>query len=195
MRVLNCLLVGIGLLGVVAAASAADEKPLLTYEVTPFIGYRLSGDFDIANTNPKQRANLDDHGSFGAAFDVRRDEVSQYELVYSRQEGQLEKNSPLAPLDVDVEYLHIGGTLGLTRFTIQSGSDDTRFSFSLGAGFRVSVTPRFNIRLEARGFLTLVDTDSAIFCASGSFGGVCSIRARGSTFTQFELMAGAAFAF
>jgi hypothetical protein len=59
----------------------------------------------------------------------------------------------------------------------------------------VPVTDRFNFRLEARGFVTLVDTDSAIFCASGSFGGVCSIRARGSTFTQFELLAGAAFAF
>jgi opacity protein-like surface antigen len=210
MRVLKFFFAAVGLLGTVAAA-AADPQPLPTYEVTPFIGYRLSGDFDIANTTPKQRANLDDHGSFGVAFDVRRDDVSQYELVYSRQEGQLEQNSPLAPLDVDVEYLHVGGTLdvndelairpyvigtlGLTRFTIQSGSDDTRFSFSLGAGFRVPVTPRFNIRLEARGFLTLVDTDSAIFCASGSFGGVCSIRARGSTFTQFELMAGAAFAF
>jgi hypothetical protein len=107
-------------MSVAAAADPPDEErssarpvPLFTYELTPFIGYRLSGDFDIANTNPKQRANLDDHGSFGLAFDVRRDEVSQYELFYSRQEGQLEKNSPLAPLDVNVEYLHNGGTLDL----------------------------------------------------------------------------------
>ena len=47
------------------------------------------------------------------------------------------------------------------------GTDDTRFSFSLGAGLKVPVTPRFGIRLEARGFLTLVDSDSAMFCASG----------------------------
>ena len=217
MRVLTKVFAtALGLFATVAASAADDEEPrprsdLTPYELTPFIGYRLAGDFDVANTNPKQRANLEDHGSFGLAFDVRRDEVSQYELLYSRQESRLEKNSPLAPLDVDVEYLHVGGTLGLdtdialqpyivgtlglTRFTLQSGSDDTRFSFSLGAGVRVPVTPRFSIRLEGRGFLTLIDTDSAIFCASGSFGGVCSIRARGSSFTQFELLAGAAFAF
>lgn len=193
------------------AAASASRSVLTRYEVMPFIGYRLNGDFDIANTTPKQRASLDDHRSFGLAFDVRRDESSQYELLYSRQESRLEKDSPLAPLDVNVEYLHVGGTLGvneelvfrpyivgtlgLTRFTLESGSDDTRFSFSLGAGVRVPVTPRFNVRLEARGFLTWIDTDSAIFCASGSFGGVCSIRSRGSTFTQFELLAGAAFAF
>lgn len=186
-----------------------DRAPSLLYEVTPFVGYRLNGDFDIANSN--QQANLEDHGSFALALSLRRDASSQYELLYSREESRLEQSSPLAPLDVNVEYLHLGGTLtvndelplqpyivgtlGLTRFTLQSGSDDTRFSFSLGAGLRVPVTPRFGLRLEARGFLTLIDTDSSVFCASGSFGGVCSIRAKGSTFTQFELLAGAAFAF
>jgi opacity protein-like surface antigen len=189
----------------------AEERLRTLYEITPFAGYRLGGNFDLANSN--QRANLDDHGSFALAVAVRRDEVSQYELLYARQETQLERNSPLAPLDVNVEYLHLGGTLetdvesdfplqpylsgglGITRLTLQSGTDDTRFSMSLGGGLRVPVTPHFNIRLEARGFLTLVDSNSAIFCASGSFGGVCSIRSKGSTFTQFELMAGAAFAF
>jgi hypothetical protein len=51
------------------------------------------------------------------------------------------------------------------------------------------------LKFEARGYLTFIDTQSSIFCASGSFGGVCSIRAKGSTFTQFDLLAGAAFAF
>jgi opacity protein-like surface antigen len=209
------VLVAVSMCGTVAAqaderSETATERPAqLLYEVTPFVGYRLNGDFDIANSN--QQANLDDHASYALALDLRRDESSQYELLYSRQETRLEQNSPLAPLDVNVEYLHLGGTLvvndelplvpyivgtlGLTRFTLQSGTDDTRFSFSLGAGLRVPVTPRFGLRLEARGFLTLVDSDSAVFCASGSFGGVCSIRGKGSTFTQFELMAGAAFAF
>jgi opacity protein-like surface antigen len=185
-----------------------DAAPGL-YEITPFVGYRMAGDFDIENSS--QQANLQDHGSYALAFDLRRDATSQYELLYSRQESRLEQNSPLAPLDVNVEYLHLGGTLdvndelplvpyivgtlGVTRFTVQSGTDDTRFSFSLGAGVRVPVTPRFGLRLEARGFLTFIDTDSSVFCASGSFGGVCAIRAKGSTFTQFELMAGAAFSF
>jgi outer membrane protein with beta-barrel domain len=188
---------------------APAEAPLTMFEITPFVGFRMGGDFDVANSDAS--ANVDDHGAFSLALAYRRDEASQYELIYARQESRLEKNSPLAPLDVNVEYLHLGGTLGvneemllrpyitgtlgLTRFTLQSGTDDTRFSVSLGAGFRVPVTQHFGLRFEARGFLTLIDTDSALFCASGSFGGVCSIRSRGSTFTQFEVMAGAAFAF
>lgn len=186
-----------------------DSRPLPPFEITPFVGYRMGGDFDIDGSDDE--ADLDDRGSFALALNLRRDAVSQYELIYARQESRLEQDSPLAPLDVNVEYLHIGGTLdvgavpyltpyitgtlGLTRFTLQSGTDDTRFSASLGAGLRVPVSQHFSFRFEARGYVTLIDTDSAVFCASGSFGGVCSIRAKGSTFTQFELMAGAAFAF
>jgi opacity protein-like surface antigen len=191
----------------------ADRRPArqTRFEITPFVGYRLGGDFDV--TNSSQSADLDDHGSFALALAVRRDESSQYELIYTREETTFEKTSPLGPLDVNVEYLHVGGTLeasvdsdfplepyivgglGVTRFELQSVGDDSRFSVSLGGGFRVPVSPRFSFRFEARGYLTFVDTKSSIFCASGRFGGVCSIRAKGSTFTQFDLMAGAAFAF
>ena len=116
---------------VIATAHADEprraEKDSM-FEITPFAGYRMGGDFDVAGS--RQNASLDDHAAF-----------------------------------------------------------------SLGAGFRVPVTENFGLRLEARGYLTLIDTDSSVFCASGSFGGVCSIRARGSTFTQFEVMAGASFRF
>lgn len=185
--------------------------PQTRFEITPFVGYRLGGDFDLMNSS--QNADLDDHGSFALALAARRDESSQYELLYTREETTFENTSPLGPLDVNVEYLHVGGTLeasvgsdfplepyivgglGVTRFELQSVGDDSRFSVSLGGGFRVPVSPRFSLRFEARGYLTFVDTKSSIFCASGRFGGVCAIRAKGSTFTQFDLMAGAAFAF
>ena len=214
----------LALLSVCSASSAFaaddDERGVrdgarTRYEITPFVGYRLNGDFNLVDptTNRRQRANLEDHGSFALALAVRRDDYSQYELLYAREETRLEKTSPLAPLDVNVEYLHLGGTLdanvdsdfplqpyilgglGLTRLTLQSGTDDSRFSISLGGGLRVPLSPHFSLRFEARGYLTFIDTNSSIFCASGSFGGVCSIRSRGSTFTQFDLMAGAAFAF
>jgi opacity protein-like surface antigen len=187
------------------------SPPLTRFEITPFVGYRFGGGFDVDGST--QSADLDDHGSFALALNLRRDETSQYELFYSRQETQLEPDSPLGALGINVEYLHIGGTLvaddemllkpyivgtlGLTRLTPEPGraSDNTRFSFSLGAGLRVPVSRRFSVRLEARGFLTFVNTDSAFFCSSSAAGGVCAIRGSGSTFTQYELLAGAAFAF
>lgn len=203
-----------------AHAAERDENdeqqaaPLPRFEVTPFVGYRFGGDFDVdTGADTTQNADLDDHGSFAIALDMRRDEESQYELFYSRQETNLEPASPLGPLGINVEYLHIGGTLdvdqnlplkpyivgtlGLTRFSPEPGGagDNTRFSFSLGGGLRVPVSTHFSLRFEARGFLTFVDTQTSFFCSSSSAGGFCSIRGSGSTFVQYELLAGAAFAF
>jgi len=204
------------------AAHAADREendeepatPSLPFEVTPFVGYRMGGDFDVdMGGGVTQNAGLDDHGSFAIALDLRRDEESQYELFYSRQATNLEPNSPLGALGIDVEYLHLGGTLdvdqelplkpyiigtlGLTRFSpgSGSGSDDTRFSVSFGGGLRVPVSTHFSLRFEARGFLTFVDTNTALFCSSSAAGGFCSIRSNGSAFIQYEILAGAAFAF
>ena len=73
--------------------------------------------------------------------------------------------------------------------------DSTKFSLSIGGGLRIPVSERFSIRLEARGFLTFVNTDSRFFCTSGALGGACAIRADGNTFIQYEALAGAAFAF
>jgi len=103
-------------------------------------------------------------------------------------------------LDVNQDMLlkpYIVGTLGLTRLSPEPGrvSDNTRFSVSLGGGLRVPVSDHFSLRFEARGFLTFVNTKSSFFCSSSSAGGFCSIRGSGSTFMQYELLAGAAFAF
>jgi opacity protein-like surface antigen len=211
-------------LSIVAACSIAaahaqegdpDEEPrgaLVPYlEVTAFAGYRMGGDFDIGTTDLE--ADLDDHGSFALAFDIARDEYSQYELYYGFQDSQLAQDSPIGPIGVKVEYLQIGGTLavgdrplftpyitaglGVTRFSPDSPAtdDSTHFSLSLGGGLRFPVSPRFSLRLEARGHLTFLDTDTALFCASGAFGGVCALQGNGSSFIQYELLAGAGLAF
>ena len=188
-----------------------DLGPPLLWEVTPFAAYRMGGSFDLTGMNGS--VGIEDHGSFGLAIDLSLDGFAQYELLYTRQETRIEQNSPIAPFDLNVEYLHLGGTvlvsdelpilpyisggLGITRFSPQNtqGSDDTRFSISLGGGLKLPVTDRLAVRLEGRGYLTFVDNQSSVFCASGSQGGICAIRVRSDTLFQFELMAGAAFAF
>ncbi len=193
-----------------------EDSPLANWnwEVTPFIGYRMGGDFDLDGSASASKVDLHDHGSFGLAVNLfPGDKSESYELFYSRQEASVAKNSPIAPFDLNVEYLHLGGTLnvndelpvrpyivgglGLTRFSPQSGNggDDSRFSLSLGGGLKLPVTQHFGVRLEARGFVTFVNSESAFFCASGSQGGACAIRVKGNAFIQYELLAGAAFAF
>jgi opacity protein-like surface antigen len=219
MRIAVPVLMSFALLSAGAAhAQDGDDEdsrqsaPTTRFEVTPFVGYRFGGDFDL--DDPRRSVDLNDHGSFALALNLRADDYRQYELFYSRQETRLQPDSSLGGLGINVEYLQLGGTLqfdetdqwplkpymvgglGVTRFTPEpDSSDSTRFSVSLGAGLRVPVTTHFGLRLEARGFLTLVNTDSAFFCASGSSGGVCAIRGSGSSFVQYELLAGAAFAF
>lgn len=196
------------------AGKAQPPPRLLPFEVTPFAGYRMGGSFDIdLGNDTTQNVDLRDHSAFALALDMRRDEGSQYELFYSRQATNLEPNVPLGPLGIRVEYFHIGGTLdvdhslpltpyivgtlGLTRFSPgpASGSDETRFSFTFGGGLRVPVSRQFSLRFEARGYLTFVDTNTAFFCSSSAAGGVCAIRSSGSSFIQYEALAGAAFAF
>ncbi len=194
-----------------------EEEPSIDYswEVTPFIGYRGGGNFDLVGSPNASDVDLDDHGSFGLAVNLflGGDKTESYELYYSRQQTNVAKSSPLAPFDLNVEYLHLGGTLnlndelpvrpyivgslGVTRFSPQTGNggDDSRFSLSLGAGVKLPVSKHFSVRLEGRGFLTLVNSDSAFLCTSDTSGGACAIRVKGESFIQYELLAGAAFAF
>ena len=209
-------------LGTVGAAVAqaqaipADENDngrRMHWEVTPFVGYRMGGDFDLSGTT-SNKTDLDGHNAFGFAVNLYpADDSGSYELFYSRQQTSLASNSPLAPFDLNVEYLHVGGTLvvndelpvvpyiagglGLTRFNPRTGpgTDDTRFSFSLAAGVKMPVSKHFGVRLEARGYLTMVNSDGAFFCSSGPQGGVCAIQVKSDTFIQYELLAGAVFAF
>ncbi len=191
----------------------AEASSAWHWEVTPFVGYRMGGDFDLTGSTSTGKVDLDDRGSFGLAVSLFADKHESYELFYSRQAASVAKNSPFAPFDLNVEYLHLGGTLllndelpispylvgglGLTRFSPQTGNsgDDSHFSMSLGGGLKLPVTKRFGVRLEARGFVTFVSNDSAFFCVSDTQGASCAVKVKSNAFIQYELLAGAAFAF
>jgi len=197
-------------------SSAVRAEPpaseVLQFEVSSFIGYRLGGHLHLIDNG--QTVNVADHSSLALAFDVRvaDSDSTQYELFYGRQSTVL-SGDVFVPTSVRAEYLHIGGTvaleetprlkpylaggLGITRLTPDSvlGNDDTRFSISLALGLRVPVSQHFSLRLEGRGFLTPVNADSAVFCHSDQSSALCEVRARGSLFFQFELLAGAAYSF
>jgi opacity protein-like surface antigen len=198
------------------AAHAADPKQHgedepLPFEIAPFVGYRVGGGFTVVETG--QSVDLDEHQSLGLALDLRRDEGSQYELYYGRQSTEVGATPTTPSTSLRVEYLHIGGTtvlsdetpgkpyllggLGVTHFAPDSsqGRADTRFSLSLGVGARVPFNAHFSLRLEVRGYFTFFNSDSAFLCRSDQTGAFCQFHAHGSTFTQFDFLAGAAYAF
>jgi hypothetical protein len=103
----------------------------------------------------------------------------------------------LALADEDQIKPYFGGGLGLTRLSpgLAPGTTDTRFSVSLALGLRALLTQHFSLRLEARGYITPLNTDTTLFCRSEQGGALCQVRGRGSALFQGDFLAGATYAF
>lgn len=191
-----------------SAAIAADDS--LDFEITPFGGYRYGGTFDVQGGDDAYE--FQDSSSFGLVLNLREQAHTQWEVIYSQQSGSARLNSITVmqpPVDVDIQILQIGGTyqgtgdkirgyvaatLGGTRFDASSG-DDTFFSGSIGLGVQIMPESRFGIRLEARAYATLTDSDTDLFCRTGPDLNICAIRVEGEMFNQVETFAGIVFRF
>ncbi len=178
-------------------------------ELTPYIGYRMGGDFDVEESAPdtSKSVDLQDSGDWGVDLGIYRDRTSFYEILYSYQSAGLDtSDSSLKGVDVTIQYLQVGGTLlfddhehyvpylsltvGGTRFDAGSGyGSETRFSGSLGGGVRFPIGEHFAATLGVRGYLTVVNSDTEFFC-SGSGSVNCLFRTSGSTFFQGEGLLG-----
>ncbi len=201
----------LALFGLLLGASVAQADELPLFQAAIHGGYRMGGSLEDMDTG--EDADLEDGSSFALALELRfgKGDDRFYQLWYSQQGTEV--SDGLETHDVDIEYLHVGGTLpfggyehaqpyfaaglGATRFTSSSpGADDrTNFSGSMAFGLEVPLGKNAAIRLEARGYLTVVDTDSAFFCSSDNGEGVCRIVASGSAILQAEALAGIAVRF
>ncbi len=204
------------LLGICAliALPAMGQERKYSFEVTPFVGYRIGGTFEDDNSDAE--FELDDSSSFGLVMNLRAEDNTQWELVYSHQNTDLDSSGLLTPSDpvlsMDVDYLQLGGTylwegdlarpfmvatMGLAHFDPDDSdfNSETYFSFSIGGGWKVFPTQRFGLRLEGRFYGSLIESDSSIFCESISGSSRCLISTSGTVLWQWEMMAGAVFRF
>ncbi len=185
---------------------AANAEELPTFQVGLNGGYRGGGSFEDQDTGASR--DLDESGSFAIALELRygKGDDRFYQLWYSRQSTDMDDGT--GTVGVDVEYLHIGGTLpfggweraqpyfamgaGVTRFSVSGpdGDDRTKFSGSMALGLEVPLGKNAALRFEGRGYLTFTDTDASFFCKSDNGAGVCRIVASGSTIFQGEALAG-----
>lgn len=197
------------LIAATSAQAAERRRPVNEFEITPFAGYTTGGEFEDPMTS--QDRDLDADTSFGVILDATAggDHWRHYELLYSNLSTSVDGETPL---DMDVQYLQIGGTVshplaetvipyfGLTIGAAQfkpdaSGHDDeTKFAFSVGGGVRVPISDHIGVRFDARAFVTLFDTDGEIFCVS-SAGATCRIRAKSDTFVQYAATLGLVIGF
>jgi hypothetical protein len=193
-------------LGTYPAAVAADNE--YRFEITPYAAYRMGGSFsDEANDI---ELDIEDSAAQGFIVNGRVRSNTQWEVLYGRQSTDVDtqglfNNDSL--LDLDIEYMHFGGTylfdgesikpfVALTVGVTHADPGDSTFgsenffSASLGGGWYLAAKNRLGVRLEFRAFTTFIDSGSDLFCQSDAGGGSCLILIDSKTLTQWEARAG-----
>ena len=192
--------------------ATAQESPD-KFELTPFVAYRGGGQFE--QKDGLLEFDVQESNAWGLILNGRVKANTQWEVLYSSQSTRIETTGAIPDepdFDIDIDYLHVGGTylfdgdrvqpfiaatIGASRFGPQpSGfSSETFVSGSFGGGWKISLAKNLALRVEARGYATLVDDDSSLFCASSDAGAACLVVLEGSFFTQWETRAGLTFRF
>jgi hypothetical protein len=188
-----------------AVMIAAPANALAENAFAAFGGWRANGTFE--DTVAQHSVRLRDHGSFAAALDLTYDETRQYEFFVSHQSTSLAVtpigSTASTQFPVKVTYFHLGGTnyfdgpasvgpfvaggFGLTRLApgLDGFESETKPSLSLALGFAVPLGRYVALRMEGRGYWTLINSSGGLFCAGG-----CTIAIKGDTLAQIELLIG-----
>lgn len=181
-------------------ASAQD------FSITPFIGWRTSSSLEEQTTGATVKVKETD--SFGLILSMKKTPDTTYDFLFSRQTTELQPStSPDSTESIRIDYYQVGGTVfyhvdrlhpfvtggvGATHISPANDafSSETKFSLSVGGGLNVPLGQNVGLRLEARGYGTVVDSGGSILCSGG-----CVAQFKGSLFMQFEASAGLSVAF
>ena len=193
-----------------ALSAAVAEAAAQTVEISPFSGYRFGASVSTVPSGPV----VDDDGgpSFGAIVDVIFGSPAdglKVEAVYSHEDATLTVRSsefdPPTHVRAQVDQILLGGVqdltgdrarpflsglLGITRYAVP-GDTELRFAVGVGTGMKAYLTRNLGLRLDARGYMTIVNLGGAGVCG----GGGCAIGFNVSPAFQADLSAGLIVAF
>ncbi len=175
------------------------------------LGYTFGGSIKDSETDDSY--DFDDSVSYGVILGLRDESKAGsafYEILYSHQSTYLKLDDTVFSgedhLDVDINYFHFGGRygtdgemvnpfvvagVGVTYFDLNGGDSETKFSFSIGGGVMVPLSKHISLRFEGRGFGTVFDNNSAVFCEDNE----CLIKVKGDVLWQFTGFSGVVFSF
>lgn len=179
-------------------------EPQRRAELTPLIGYRSGGSFEDAADGSS--LDLDEGANQALIFNLDHDANTQWEIVYSRQDSQLDLLRTFqgrTQVDVDVHQFSVGGIyvfrdaypgvvpflgagIGVTRLSPDGLDHETRPLLGFTAGYKFFFADNIGARIEARAYGTAMETDTSIFCGDGA----CLARVDSDGFWQYELNAG-----
>lgn len=181
------------------------------FEITAWASYRAGGALGVSLDNAD--ATLDEAGAFGVTLGLWTRPDSLVELHYSLQSTEADVEDifgQLGSVDVDVEYVQLGGSffflrpanpsritgyvagsLGGTRFSGDGADAQTFFSGSLGGGADIRLSEHVSLRLDGRFYTTFVGSSGAVACTPG----FCVVSVSGNYFSQFVASTGLAVRF
>lgn len=178
-------------------------------EITPFGGYRVGGSVSSIDGRPI----VDDDGgpSVGVVADVVFGSLTdglKVEAVFSREQATVKVRTslldPPARVGVVVDQILVGGIqeladgrarpflsglLGITRYAVP-GDTEVRFAVGVGAGGKFFLGRHVGLRLDARGYMTIVNLGGTAVCAGG-----CAVAFDVNPAFQADLTAGLILAF
>ena len=195
-----------------ATPARAQYVQIESFEVTPFVGLRFGGTFDVRAEPSQIQATWKDASSYGLSAGVRFDELSMIEFRWTRSVSTLRFDAPLGFVgaslgDVTLDQFHgdftrewfipevkglrtfLTGSIGATH--IAAAHDGfTRFSFGLGTGLKQFLGSHFAIKAEAKWLPILIAPEvSSWACGVVGVGG-CIVVLTGPAAQQFELSIG-----
>jgi len=187
-----------------AASLTLPARALAGTDFTVFGGWRASG--TLEDSVAQRSVRLRDSGSISAALDFALDATRQLELFASQQNTSL-LVTPIGGaafrLPIKVNYVHFGGTnyfdgpagvgpyvaggLGFTRLApgLDGFDSATRASLSLALGYSLPLAHYVALRVEGRGYWTLLNSSGTLFCSGG-----CTITIKGDALQQAEMLIG-----
>jgi len=163
----------------------AQEK---RFELSPTVGYRFGGSFDVRGTDLLSKGSFKDGVSYGLALSYALNRQFSLEAMWNRQqsalnvEGGLVGPGKVKAFDMKIDQWHgnfiwhaynrdpkfrpfflLG--LGVTNFITPSDfENESKFSFALGGGVKYYVGDAFGLRFQGRWTPTYINSSPAYWC-------------------------------
>jgi outer membrane protein W len=191
-----------------AVVCCAGTVSAVSFEITPFVAARTTGEFDDIVTPLISEVEIDSGTSFGVTFGMDLTDNWQIELLYSTQTSDFSATPAVGPVeelgDIDSTMIHVGGlyhfkdpidtlrpfvsfSVGGMTFDPEAFEDDTKFSLSLGGGAKYMINDRIGLRFQGRLITSEINDEDELYC-DPFFG--CYVVEDSNFLTQFEVAAG-----
>lgn len=187
---------------VFATAAFLSAFSASAVEITTYGGKISANDFA---TDTQEELSVDAGDSFALGIAWNDGPNGQGQFLFTSTNHEFETSAGTSS-EIDVIYAHFNGVaqfrqqnyvttvsigLGGAYYDVKDGNDDLLPSFTAALGTRYKINENFAVVTELRGFVTLTDDDSDLFCPDD----VCIAQFESSLWIETSVSVGVAYSF